>query len=144
MLFRSHSEEGIRISQRFEYLTRLLRHKDPDIRYEAVYALSIELRRTRNRSVYGTLIKGLKDKDPRVRMWSAISLGYLGSKMAVPYIVEGLNDNHIIVRCKIAWALGRLGDKRAIKPLEEVIKKNEFWYVSNYAYRALTRINGKR
>lgn len=135
-----HGEEEIPGSQRFKYLSRLLRHNDPDIRYEAAYALSAELRRTRNRSAYNALIEGVKDKDPRVRMWSAQGLGYIGSKMAVPYMIKGLKDSHINVRCKIAWALGRIGDKRAVKPLEEVIKKNEFWYVSNYAYRALIRL----
>ncbi|MBI5183645.1 MAG: HEAT repeat domain-containing protein, partial [Nitrospinae bacterium] len=113
-----HGEEGVSGSQRFEYLSRLLRDNDPDIRYEAGYRLSIELRDTRNkdvRDVYDALIEGLKDEDPRVRMWSATGLGYIGNKRAVPYMIEGLNDNHINVRCKIAWALGRLRDKRAIR-----------------------------
>ncbi len=67
------------------------------------------------------LIRGLADKDVRVRRESAQALGRLCSAQAVPVLAKALGDPDITVRIAAAEALGEIRDVRAQKPLLRVL-----------------------
>lgn len=89
-----------------------------------------------------TLIKGLKDKDPRDRQAAASVLGFRKDRRAVEPLIGALKDTDEGVRYYSAWALGEIKDRRAVEPLTAVLKDTN--YVRVQVARALEEILGDR
>lgn len=70
------------------------------------------------------LIRGLADKDPRVRRDSARALGKLSEAPAIPALVRALDDPDILVRTAVIEALGEIRDPRARPPLLKTLEKD--------------------
>jgi HEAT repeat protein len=62
-----------------------------------------------------TLLKTLKDKDPKMRYWAAESLGHFGpgAYSAVPELIVALKDEDKTVRQGVAYALAEMGSAAA-------------------------------
>lgn len=72
------------------------------------------------------LLRLIKDKDERVRMFSAAMLGKIGDPKAVNALIEALKDQDENVKHASAESLGKIGDKRAVKPLIDCLNQS-FW-----------------
>lgn len=59
----------------------------------------------------------LQDPSYKVRVQSALVLGKLADKRAVPALIQALHDDNEAVRAAAATSLGRLGDKSAANAL---------------------------
>ncbi|MFQ5560417.1 MAG: HEAT repeat domain-containing protein, partial [Nitrospinota bacterium] len=75
--------------------------------------------------------------DPRVRMYAASTLGNLGARDLLPYLVTLADDPQINVRYNAVEAMGRFYQRQAIGALKEVLSHERAWYVSSYALHAL-------
>jgi len=60
--------------------------------------------------VADALIESLKSDDARTRQTSALHLGRLQTRKAVPDLIKALDDQRTQVQYAAAWALGRIGD----------------------------------
>ena len=122
-----------------------LKNVSSDVRFEAVYAVY----RAKELSAPGrwiqALLPSLQDADPRVRAWTAGTLGKLAAECgpqdparghALQALLDQAKDSHYMVRYRTAEALGRIGDPKAQATLERMAR-NDVWYVGAYAYRAL-------
>jgi hypothetical protein len=63
------------------------------------------------------LVELLADRNYKVRLQSALALGQLRDRRAVPALVSALADRHPLVRATASHALGLIGDSRAATPL---------------------------
>jgi hypothetical protein len=96
-----------------EALTGALDDKDPDVRANAIWALSMN----GGKASEDALISALKDPDAHVRSQAAWGLGLHGDKKAIEPLIAALKDTQAHVRSQAAWALGLKGDNRAVEPL---------------------------
>jgi HEAT repeat protein len=74
-----------------------------------------------------TLLKRLKDTDPKTRYYAARELGHIGNhaEEVVPALIEALKDEDKDVRMRVAYSLGEIGSpdaKPAIPALETALK----------------------
>lgn len=67
-------------------------------------------------------LTGLESADPAVRSWSAVALGWLGDRSAVPVLLTHLNDRDAAAGMAVVQALGRLGDTRIVPDLIDVVQ----------------------
>lgn len=109
---------------------------DPALRFEAAVGLAgsataAELLPCQN---------GLRDPDPRVRMWCARALGRVGHRGSVPLLLPLLDDPEPLVRCYAAYGLSGIGDPTALPALRDLLRRNEHVYVSKYAAEAIWTI----
>jgi HEAT repeat protein len=77
-----------------------------------------------------------------VRRASAVALGQIGSRDAVPALVEALSDERAPsdVRRESARALGLIGDPSAVPALRAVLTAQDP-YLSSIAFEALKKID---
>jgi HEAT repeat protein len=66
-----------------------------------------------------------KDNDKFCREASAIALGNLGNKKAIPKLKQAMKDESGNVRMRAVWALAKMGDKSGKKLALETIKGND-------------------
>jgi hypothetical protein len=85
-------------------LLQALRHPSPGVRANAAHGLGL----LHDRSAEGNLLESAVDSDPHVRMWSAYSLGEIGSARALPILERLSNDPEAIVRMHAEEALEKL------------------------------------
>lgn len=71
-----------------------------------------------------TLIRGLKESDPKGRPMAARYLGKLRAAEAVPALQECLDDEFHGTRSLAIIALGQIGDERAIQALIVAVRQN--------------------
>ena len=81
-----------------------LRHRKPGVRANAAHGLGL----LHDPSAEGDLLESAVDSDRYVRMWSAYSLGEIGSAKALPTLERLLNDPEAIVRMNAEQALKKL------------------------------------
>jgi len=67
----------------------------------------------------------LNDPDKEVRIECAKSLGYIGSKNAIPALTDALNDSEEVVRIKSAISLSLLGEKERCIEILSIALNNE-------------------
>jgi HEAT repeat protein len=101
-----------------EMLEQALQDKNPDVRKDAVEALSLMPANDRS---FKSLTTMLDDDDVLVRVAAATSLGDLKSKMAVPPLKKALDDPVPEVDLAAARALYRLHDPAAMQFLVAVV-----------------------
>ena len=72
-------------------------------------------------------MEGLKFGGEYIRAMSALGLGYLGNKEAVPYLIDAfLHDKGLYVRCDAALALGKLKSEAALTVLVNAFPLENF------------------
>jgi hypothetical protein len=71
------------------------------------------------------LVELLADRNYKVRLQSALALGQLRDRRAVPALVSALADRHPLVRATASHALGLIGDSRAATPLRERLRDRD-------------------
>ncbi len=71
------------------------------------------------------LIAGLKLPDAKARQSSALYLGRLKDRKAVPDLIRALDDQRAAVQYAAAWALGEIGDNSAAPALEKALRTRE-------------------
>ena len=55
------------------------------------------------------------------RVATAVALGRLGERRALPELAEVLNSEHLLIRLAAIYALGRLGDPAAVPFLADAL-----------------------
>jgi len=85
----------------------------------------------------------LSDKNRKVRMNAALSLGSLGDLRAVEPLISALSDKRRIVRREAANSLGELRDERSVEPLINALKDNDGG-VRMFSARALGRLDDEK
>jgi HEAT repeat protein len=81
-----------------------------------------------------------KDSSPKVRHAAFVRMGERADPGFLADFREGLNDHVQIVRTKACWGLGEMGGPDALRLLEQVLAADPSWYVREYAYKAIFRI----
>jgi hypothetical protein len=115
------TKEDPRNTAAVEALKGALDDKDPEVRANAMWALSM----SGGRASEDVLISALKDSDTRVRSQAAWGLGLHGDKRAVEPLISALKDTQAHVRSQAAWALGLKGDNRSVEPLIGALKDEQ-------------------
>ncbi len=87
-------------------------------------------------------LEGMKGDD-YMRQDSAIALGEIGSKQAVPLLIEETDDEWMANRRYAVIALGKIGDARAVPKLEELLEDPDVG-IRRLASEALVKVDGKR
>jgi HEAT repeat protein/beta-lactamase regulating signal transducer with metallopeptidase domain len=90
-------------------LATALQDSDPDVRQQALHALS----NMGSTAAVPAIITALKDSNADVRQSAAHALGSLDDKRAVTPLIEALRDANADVRQQAAWSLGQLGSRDA-------------------------------
>jgi HEAT repeat protein len=94
-----------------------------------------------------SLVKSLKDKDPKMRYWAAESLGRFGPKShsAIPDLIGALTDEDKTVRMGVAYALAEMGPAaaEALPALREAARDPEK-EVRDAAEYALKQVQQKK
>ena len=121
-------------------LCRFLVSTDPEIRYEAAYALWNAAGPRRKVPCMEAVLKGLGDKDPRVRMWCTAVIGKAGGPGDAEDLYPCLDDPKVNVRYMAARAVGRVGGSEAIPVLEARIVKGDTWYVIHDLWSSLQQL----
>ncbi len=88
-------------------------------------------------------VQALHSRVPAVRRQSAVALGRMGDRSAVPALIEALGDTEKDVRRESAKALGLIKDARAVPVLIEALGDGEM-NVRFYAAYALGEIKDSR
>jgi len=101
-----------------EVLIKIVKHKNEEVRCEAVGALG----KIKDPRAVKPLIKALKDKDLYVRQCAAEALGQIGDQKAMEPLIKALKDKDWPVRESAAEALGQIGDQKAIEALIEALR----------------------
>ncbi|MEN8149877.1 MAG: HEAT repeat domain-containing protein, partial [Planctomycetota bacterium] len=96
-----------------------------------------------DRKLIPFLVKGLKDKDPRVRATVLLSLGGMRAEEAFEDVLKMLGDKDWIVRSAAIDTLAKIRDMKAIEPLIERLKKEEGRLAEDVA-EALTDLTGQK
>ena len=116
--------------------------KDPEALVRAESALSLRWVQTTPKIVRA-LCSALSDENSYVRLRSAASLGYIGKKEALPFLLVTLQDGNMEIREISAWALGKIRDPRSIKALSKTLKHDPSALVRQSAHVALKKIGAK-
>lgn len=98
------------------FLYSLLRDKDEDIRK---FALDL-LGEIKEGVLSEKIISLLKDSNPNVRASAAKTLGIIGQKECLPYLIEALDDEEWVAFSAIE-SLGRIGDETALHELSRIL-----------------------
>jgi arylsulfatase A-like enzyme len=116
-------------------LSALSTTEDVDLRRDLILALG----RTRDRRARKTL-EGAYEA-VRTRKYTAMALGELGDRAAVPFLLGKLRDEpYVSVRAAIAYSLGQLGDRRALGVLRSIFAREAEAQVVAAAAWALARL----
>jgi hypothetical protein len=124
------------MKQRKDYrgLMKALRHRDPDVQWQASAALS-----DLGTEGMDHLLAGLRTWNKDIRLGIIEALGEIGDPKAVDPLILLLEDRNNEVRWEAALALGEIGDLRAIAPLKEALKDRDR-YVRYGAAAALEKL----
>ncbi|HJQ70762.1 MAG TPA: M56 family metallopeptidase [Blastocatellia bacterium] len=98
-----------------------LKDRDPQVREQALYALS----HLGGSDAVEALKQAMSSNNPNVRKQAAWGLGMHGDQDGVDLLIAALRDQHAEVRTTAAWSLGMKGDSRAVEPLIEALKDEE-------------------
>ena len=98
------------------------RHRDPAVLNATLTALI----RTRHDVVPSLLRIFATTEDADLRMYTALALGLLEDRRAVPTLIGALGDADANVRFHAIEALGRIGSREAALPLAAVAETREF------------------
>ena len=101
-----------------EALREALKDEDPEVRQQALFALT----QVGDPLAVGALIEALKDQSWQVRAKAAYGLGLRGRQNGIDALVGALRDTSWQVREQAAWGLGLIGDARAIEPLTAALR----------------------
>lgn len=104
-----------------EALNEALKDEDPQVREQALFALS----QIEGPRATGVLLSALKDPNPQVREKAAWGLGMRRGDALIEPLIDALRDSNSQVREKAAWALGLNGNGRAIEPLMNALKDED-------------------
>jgi HEAT repeat protein len=118
----------------FHGLMRALRHRDPDIQFQASAALS-----SLGTEAMDNLLAGLNSWSKDTRLGIIEALGEMRNPKAVDPLVTLLKDESNEIRWETALALGEIGDPRAIQPLKEALRDRDR-YVRYGASAALEKM----
>lgn len=95
-------------------LIDLLNHEDDAVKITAVSLLKID-----DTKVVNALIPVLTDKNPEIRIQTAVTLGEIGNVLCVPSLITALkNDTISAFRAEIVQALGQLPVKASLEALK--------------------------
>jgi hypothetical protein len=81
-----------------------LHHKNPSVRAVAAHFLGL----LHDPTAQDALIKSSRDPDHYVRMWSAFSLGEIGSEKALPVLELLMRDKENVVRLKAEESISKI------------------------------------
>ncbi|NTV00420.1 MAG: HEAT repeat domain-containing protein [Methanoregulaceae archaeon] len=118
----------------FNGLMKALRHRDPEVQFQASAALS-----SLGSEGMDHLIAGLKSWSKDTRLGIIEALGEIRSPEAVDPLIPLLKDESNEIRWEAALALGEIGDTRAIPPLKEALSDKDR-YVRYGASAALEKL----
>jgi HEAT repeat protein len=118
----------------FRGLMRALRHRDPDVQFQASAALS-----SFGSEGMDHLLAGLKSWSKDTRLGIIEALGEIRNPEAVDPLVTLLKDESNEIRWEAALALGEIGDTRAVPPLKEALRDRDR-YVRYGASAALEKM----
>ena len=76
----------------------------------------------------------LNEQDPLIKQKAAETLGTIGDKRVVPYLIDVLKDEEPEVKQEASRALGELRDKRAVKPLIAALRDDSVNVVASAAF----------
>ena len=97
-------------------LTRLLDHKNPEVREYAAFALDC----CRSPQVIEPLLAATRDPKPKVRAQAAVSLGRIGDGKAYPRLLAMLADEAAEVRESAINGLRWLGNAEAVPAIKKL------------------------
>ena len=121
-------------------LVSLLHDSEERIRNSCFHALA-KIGNPENKTI---LFKALtEDKDYRLRLEAADTLGDIGDRKTVPYLIALLDDRNEYVRQAASRALGKLKAKEATEPLMKRLDDQDY-HVRIWAIWALSRTNDSR
>jgi HEAT repeat protein len=114
-LFSSHPDiNSLKERKDFRGLIRALKHRDPQVQFDASAALS-----DLGSEGVTHLIDGLTSRSRDTRLGIIEALGEIKDRSAVDPLIRLLKDRDIEIRWEAALALGEIGDTRAVQPLKE-------------------------
>ena len=88
----------------------------------------------------GDLERMIREPSARIRVNSLIEAGNRRDPSFMAAMEDALSDANLNVRTKACWAIGRIGSERALYLLKKVVGGDPSWYVREYAYSALGKI----
>jgi HEAT repeat protein len=134
-LFNSHPDiSSMREKKDFRGLMKALRHRDPQVQFDASAALS-----DLGSEGVTHLIDGLASWSRDTRLGIIEALGEIKNPRAVDPLTRLLKDRNSEIRWEAALALGEIGDPRAIQPLTEALRDRSR-YVRYGASAALEKL----
>ena len=113
----------------FPLLIELLNSENPSVRNSAISTLE----RMREKSVH-YLKNGLYDKDVDIQIFTANTLGFIGSDLAAKPLLELLSQKNLDenVTFAVVEALGRIKCPSAVEPIIERLRNADVWDKFNY------------
>jgi len=66
----------------------------------------------------------IEDKEPQIRQQAAVSLGYIGDKSSIPYLIKGIDDPHDGTKYASIQTLGLIRSTEAIPSLISHLKND--------------------
>ena len=111
--------ERLREQHAIQKLIRALNHKDDEVAWHAMEALT-----DIGQPAVELLCDAIQNKHIKIRRGVIEVLGNLGDKRAVPTLCLALNDPTI--SDVTAAALGKIGDNKAVDPLLNIINKYQY------------------
>jgi HEAT repeat protein len=120
-------------------LLHLLRsqHQNPNILNSILQILALS-----NVDAVPALIECLQDRDPDVRLYTALALGERGDARAIPPLLKALEDDNFNVRYHAIDALGHLGSMEVVDALIKIAQSADF-FLAFPAIDALLRIGDR-
>ena len=97
-----------------------------------------------NPKVVDALLNGVSDRELLTREASIQSLGRIGDRRAVQYLVALLGDRSAAIRLSAIKALEGIGDPRAILPLQRIAENDNESVIKTEALAALSKLNGQK
>jgi HEAT repeat protein len=110
---RTLSAMGVKNEYAIEALKEQLVDYNPDVRYNAIRALS----KIAPKEDANLFMEALGDYDPRIRMFAVLALGRLDVREAVPYLSQMVRDPDPNVRMAVVIALSKIGTQDCLEPL---------------------------
>ncbi len=87
-----------------------------------------------------TLLEGMNDVEILVREAAVRSLGRLGARKAVPFLIGRLYDKSFAIRRSVIESLGQIGDQRVVPLLEKIADEDRDDLIRMEARVSLTRM----
>jgi HEAT repeat protein len=133
------SFEGLALADRIDDLLKKLQSKITLDRRDAAH----ELGKTKDPRAVPSLIAGLKDEEPMVRLDVSGALIDIGKPVVDPLIEAVKHDGDSIFLWNAIRVLEEIGDLKAIEPLKEIQQKHpdpSIQQIAKYALEKLQRV----